>query len=62
MGQVTKKLDIQIVRQFIRDMGFEPERVLGIELTGSHAIVYEGERELEFVHHIAYMEVEPIGE
>ncbi len=59
---MTKKLDIQIVRKFINDLGFEPDRVLGVELTGSHAVVYEGDKELEFVHQIAYTEVEPINE
>ncbi len=59
---MTKKLDIQIVRQFIRDVGFEPDRVLAIEITGSHAIVYEGENQLEFVHQIAYTESEPVNE
>lgn len=57
---MTKKLDIQIVRKFINDLGFEPDRVLGIELTGSHAVVYEGDKQLEFVHKISYTETETI--
>jgi hypothetical protein len=56
------KADIQTIRQFIQDLGFEPERVLAVELTGSHAVVYEGDTELEHVHKIAYTEVEPINE
>ncbi len=58
---MPKKLDIQIVRQFIQDLGFEPERVLAVELSGSHAVVYEGDTELEFVHKIAYTEKENIS-
>lgn len=58
---MTKKLDIQLVRQLIREMGFEPDRVLAVELTGSHAVVYEGETQLEFVHQIAYTEKETIN-
>lgn len=55
------KADIQIVRQFIQDLGFEPERVLAVELSGSHAIVYEGDTELERVHKIPYTETEVIA-
>lgn len=54
------KADIQVIRQFIQDLGFEPERVLAVELTGSHAVVYEGDKELERVHKIAYTEKEAI--
>lgn len=54
------KADIQIVRQFIKDLGFEPERVLAIELSGSYATVYEGDLELERVHKIPYTEAETI--
>lgn len=53
-------LDIVLVRQLIQACGFEPDRVLAVELTGSHAIVYEGEKELERVHKIPYTEDQTI--